>query len=447
MILALGADARAQSVLTPVWTRMGDDDGVLDTDLDVPTSVENAEWSPDGRWIVSAAKGDGSVRLWDAATGAERWRVDPSGETEAVSFTRDGRFVVAGGEQNGVWVLALDDGALVRVLERDASVEGLRFSHDGARLATGDEAGRVTVWDTSAPDPSSWPTAPLFDLEHGPDQDHPADPAPPGVHADVNQVDWTADDRFLISGGRNGEVRLWDAADLAAPPVVIGRLPGSLKSARFSPDDRLVAASDNDNATRGSRAGVWDRATGRTVALLESPDIRVGETVAFSPDGRYLLVGGTQYDDVGDGRLYVFRVADFDGGGAVRPAEAIDVYNQEYLHFSPDGRRLVSSHQDGSLRVWDYAARATAAEPAPAPPALHATVLGNPSRGRTTLRVEGARGPVRVVVADARGRTVLTTEAPGGAVDLDLGARAAGLYLGRVSEGGRTASFHLFVAR
>lgn len=447
-LVASGPGAAAQAPLTPVWVRMADDDGVLDTDLDRPTSTENAEFSPDGTHVASVAKGDGSIRLWDAATGTEVWRVDPEVETEAVTFTRDGRFVVAGGESTQVWVFRREDGVRVQTLDREASVEGLRFSHDGTRLATGDEAGTVTVWDTSADDPTDWPTTPLAELRQGPDQDSAADPAPRGTHADVNQVDWTEDDGQLVSAGRNGEVKLWDASDWSAPAVVIGRLASSVKAVRLSAGDALVAAfAQAGGGTASSVVGVWERATGREVARVPFPDVRVGETVEWTPDGRYLLAGGTFFDHRGEGALYLFETADLLANEAPRPAAGVGVFNQEYLHFSPDGTRLVTSHADGSLRLWRYEARATSGEAAP--PAFEVDVLGDPTRGRLALRLTGPGGAVRIEVVDVQGRLVLSaTASASGRRDLDVSAFAPGLYLGRAVVAGRGAvPFRFTVAR
>lgn len=341
--------------LTPVWVRLGDADGVIDQKVNRPTSVESAEFSPDETRIASVAKGDDSIRLWNAADGSAIWTVYAEDETEAITFTRDGRYIVTGGEDRIVRVLQVDDGTVVKRLPHVASIEGLGFSHDGTHLATGNEAGEINVWDTSDPDPANWPETPAATAIQGPDQDHPTTPGPAGVHADINQVDWTVDDRYLVSAGRNAVVKLWDVAALDGTETggLVRSFTGhhdSIKSTRLSPGDTLVAAGAQHSPTGAAR--VWRVATGELVAELVHANIRIMETVEFTPDGRYLLIGGTEFDEAGLGRMYVYHVADFATDTSPLPVITVDVFNQEYFHFSKDGTRLVSSHADGSLRLW-----------------------------------------------------------------------------------------------
>lgn len=87
---------------------------------------------------------------------------------------------------------------------------------DFSLLATGDESGKVRLCKTTGP-PATWPREPAALLSHGEDQEGGG---PPGVHADVNQVDWSRDGAFVFSGGPNRWLKQWDAAAaLAGRPV------------------------------------------------------------------------------------------------------------------------------------------------------------------------------------------------------------------------------------
>ena len=71
----------AQLRLEPVWTRVADA-------LGEPGSVESAEFSPNGKCIVSGTKFDYSVVMWRTSDGTELWRAyHPAGRPG----TRHGR--------------------------------------------------------------------------------------------------------------------------------------------------------------------------------------------------------------------------------------------------------------------------------------------------------------------------------------------------------------------
>jgi WD40 repeat protein len=65
--------------------------------------VSSVAFSPDGQRIVSGG-GDGSIRLWETATGkpiGEAFLV-PQGNVDSVAFSPDGRRIVSGGEDGYV---------------------------------------------------------------------------------------------------------------------------------------------------------------------------------------------------------------------------------------------------------------------------------------------------------------------------------------------------------
>lgn len=347
------------------WTATADTQGVFDTyrgrdasgRQNIPVSTETAVYSNSQTLIATTAKGDGTVRLFDAASGEQIWQQNATAETEAASFTANDEFLVSGGEAATaeLEVRRVSDGSLVRQIDDTRSIEGLEFSPDFSLLATGNEAGEVKIYDTSSLNPANWTL--LHTLTHGADRDLPGSNT--NAQSDVNQLRWSADGQFLYSGGRNAEVKKWRVANFGNPDGGLERTylgnTGSVKSVRLSPDGSLLAAGSNNNSGGDARVVVWDELTGQQVLNYAATDLRVVENVAFDPTGNVLVAGGTAISgNRAQSNTPIWRVSDILAGETL-PDQTITWYDVEYLEFNDTGSTLISSHGDGSVRAWDVA--------------------------------------------------------------------------------------------
>jgi WD40 repeat protein len=161
------------------------------------------------------------------------------------------------------------------------------------------------------------------------------------LHAGAGPVTATfADhDRFVVTGGADGVVRVWDARSGRALAVMRGHR-GTVLGVAASPDGRRVASAGQDGTAR-----VWDRASGRPIAVLRG-NRSLAYQPSFSPDGRLVLTAGL------DGTARVWDAATGEpravlGGGRELFA----------ARFDPRGERVLTAGASGTAAIWSVASR------------------------------------------------------------------------------------------
>ena len=113
----------------------------------------------------------------------------------------------------------------------------------------------------------------------------------------------------------------------------------------FSPDGKWIATAADD--TSNSHVRILDPVSGKQILALDGP--KVSSSVAFSPDGKKLAVGGLSTWP--QGVIWVYDTSSW------LPIQTLKVPGQNVLAtvFSHDGSQLISSGTDGKLRLWNLA--------------------------------------------------------------------------------------------
>ena len=277
-------------------------------------AVQCAAFLPDGRRVVSGST-DGTLRVWDAATGASLRTIEGAAlGAYAIAVSPDGSKAAAGCKDGVVREFGLADGARLRELRGHRGyVRSVAYTHDGSRLLSSAGDGSICVWQAGADKPSAR-------LE--------------GHRGGVLAVAVSLDDTRVLSGGRDGTVRLWDLARARLLTTLEGH-DGWVEAVAFVPGAGQGLSAGRDNLVLR-----WDLAEGKPLARY-GPAGRHAALVC-PPDGARAYTAGSDGAvacwDLRAGTL----VTKFKGHG--RPVLG--------LALSPDGRRLVSASQDTTLLVW-----------------------------------------------------------------------------------------------
>lgn len=320
-------------------------------------------FSPDGTRVVTGLE-NGTVRVWDAATGAPiatlagHTKLDGHlNQVTSAAFSPDGQRIVSGGRDMTarVWDAASGNQALVLRGHTD-DVETVAFSPDGARILTGGHDGLVLLWDASD-------GKLLREVQKG---------------GSVRSVEFSPDGKSIITASYDKTARVWNAET--------GELIATLQhtewvnSASFSPDGRRAVTASDEHTAR-----IWDTTTWQDVALLQGHTSRVF-FATFSPDSKLVITGSL--DDTA--RLW-------DAGTG---KELLTLRSPEPVYsgaFSPDGKRFAVGTGDPTAHVWEV------------PPVLSASPDSQIKMACERLWRSGAR--LRFSVSEAAQYPVLQGEA------------------------------------
>ena len=285
-----------------------------------------------------------SIALMAAAVAAQAQLRGHGGPVRALAITQDGTSAISGSFDTSAIRWSLDKGAAVQVLRfHDGAVNAVALLRDGRAVTSGEDT-RIAIWKPGETKPAAvlqGHKAPVVSLAVSPDGatlasaswDHTArlwplaggEPRVLEDHKDnVNGVAFTPDGKSVVTAGYDATLRIWPLAG-GAPEVIT--LPTPLNTVAVAPDGEIVTAGADGKvyflAASGQVKGEVEIGTAPVIAVAMSPDgtlvaaagIRgsvaiidratrhiertlVGPglpvwSVAFFPDSRTLLTGGT----------------------------------------------------------------------------------------------------------------------------------------------------------
>lgn len=154
----------------------------------------------------------------------------------------------------------------------------------------------------------------------------------------VQGLAFSPDGQFILSGGADGRLLLWNRATGTIVRAFTGH-SGPLQRVVFSPNGETVFSASNDGTVIK-----WNVATGENLLVFGEHDTRV-TTVNISPDGQWVVSGDA------NGLAYIWDSETGDIRHTLQGHTALI----HHADFSPNGIYVLTASEDISVIRWNVA--------------------------------------------------------------------------------------------
>ncbi|HRF19683.1 MAG TPA: WD40 repeat domain-containing protein, partial [Chitinophagaceae bacterium] len=284
-------------------------------------TISTALFSPDSRRLLTASW-DKTAAAWDAVTGKRLLHfTEHRDAVNTAGFSPDGKKVVSASLDKNVRVWDAASGALLVKCHNSKRLSAIAFSPNGKTIAGLSVNDTLQLWDAT--------TGALLGERFIRDK-----PAEHLVNY-RNELHFTPDGQFIITGRGHPSIRVWNAVTLEK----LYDFKGDLSEAEViavAPDSKKIAGYFQKGLLM-----TWDLSSGKQLTEPVYPQDEIS-ALAFSPDSRLLAIaygtGTIETRDAENGRVQAVMRGHTDFTGS--------------LQFSPDGKKLLSSSDDNTCKRW-----------------------------------------------------------------------------------------------
>jgi len=319
-------------------------------------------FSPDEQMLATGSH-DGSVKVWDVASGALLWSGWQTKAILCLAFAPGGSLLASGGHDTIIRFWDSKRGIPLEDVPHPGLVGSLAWSTEERLLATGDLAGTIRLWERHETGPTTCVALlkghinRVRGLAFAPDGSRLASASSDSTiklwqvrearsdrlcqtlvgHTEgVQTLAWSPDGDVLASGGLDHTIRLWKGEQQSAQMVLLGH-SAAVYGLAFTPDNRTLFSGSEDGTLR-----LWEVHSGQCAHVMQGYALALND-LAWSPDSTKLASAGSD-------RLVTLWEVERSTVPKVLDGHRASVRG---VAWSPDGSRLTSCGLDRSIRMWD----------------------------------------------------------------------------------------------
>lgn len=286
-------------------------------------SIKYAAFSPNGS-LLATASSDETVLIWDFYSKQIIKKLE--GHTQSVrfvSFLPDGKRVVTASLDSTIRIWDYEEEKSLVILKGNSGYDKISISPNGTQLATTSYEDSIRVWDLKS-------GKPLMAFKDD------------GVNyiTNLNYITFSPNGEKLAVASSDNKVAIWDLKTGRGVQTILGYFY-SVECLAFSPNGKNLAIGERERPLNNYSVKIYDLESG-SVLLSQDHLSSATYSIAFSPDGNFLAIGGYKLAhicNIKNGEI-IFSLV----GHTSRISFAI---------FSPDGKTLVTCSYDGIAKIWD----------------------------------------------------------------------------------------------
>uniref|UniRef100_A0A8B9MC31 Cilia- and flagella-associated protein 52 n=1 Tax=Accipiter nisus TaxID=211598 RepID=A0A8B9MC31_9AVES len=269
--------------------------------------------------FATCSKND--IRVWHTPKNRELLRiVIPNMTCHAIDFMRDGKSIISAWNDGKIRAFMPETGRLMYVINHAHSLEvtAIAATSDCKRIISGGGEGQVRVWEIG-------------------ERTHKLGEVLKEHTSAVSCIKIKKDDRECVTASLDGTCIIWDIVRFVRKQMILANT--LFKCVCYHPEEYQIITSGTDR-----RIAYWEVFDGSAVRELEGSVSGSINGMDITSDGAYFVTGG---DD------HLVKLWDYNEG-AVTHVGVGHSGNITRLKVCPGNKYIVSVSADGAILLWKY---------------------------------------------------------------------------------------------